>query len=245
MVRAGRRLAWRFARSVCCGLAVLSAISAAQAAEIISAEYNQPTSRYKHGVLGDTIEYGGMVIRLNDGSKRTLTLPKTRVFEDIKPRLTDVDQDGTPEIIAVESSLTLGARFSIFDETGLVAATPYIGRAHRWLAPIGAADLDGDGNVEIAYIDRPHLAKTLRIWRFSDQHLSHVADIEGFTNHRIGWALIPGGIRECGYGPQIVVATSDWSEIAAIQFSPEQEFSTSIIGNYDGPNSLNAALSCP
>jgi hypothetical protein len=47
----------------------------------------------------------------------------------------------------------------------LLAATPHIGSANRWLAPIGAADLDGDGRVEIAYVDRPHLARTLRIWR--------------------------------------------------------------------------------
>ena len=40
--------------------------------------------------------------------------------------------------------------------------------AFTLLAPLGAADLDGDGKIELAYIDRPHLAKILRIWRFDD-----------------------------------------------------------------------------
>ena len=46
--------------------------------------------------------------------------------------------------------MTQGARLAIYDETGLVSATPYIGRSNRWLAPLGAGDLDGDGNIELA-----------------------------------------------------------------------------------------------
>ena len=44
------------------------------------------------------------------------------------------------------------------------------------------SDMDGDGNPEVivvAYIDRLHLAKTLRIWRFVAGELIHVADLGG------------------------------------------------------------------
>ncbi|MDG2341256.1 MAG: VCBS repeat-containing protein [Paracoccaceae bacterium] len=178
-------------------IATLSAVEIASAAEITSAQYSLPTERYQHGILGDTVEYGGLEIQLSDGQHLALTLPKTHVFEDLTPRLWDVDLDGNPEIVVIETSLTKGARLSIYDENGFVTATPYIGRSHRWLAPIGALDMDRDGYVEIAYIDRPHLAKTLKVWRFKNGKLVHVADQTGLTNHRIGWAHIPGGIRDC------------------------------------------------
>ena len=100
----------------------------------------------------------------------------------------------------------------------MVAATPNIGRPNRWLAPLGAADLDGDGLIELAYIDRPHLAKTLMIWRFEGGELRFVSELAGYTNHRIGERDIAGGIRSCNGRPEMIVARADWSEIAAITF---------------------------
>jgi len=59
---------------------------------------------------------------------------------------------------------------------------------------VGAADLDGDGFVEVAFIDRPHLAKVLRVWRYVDGDFAEVAVMDGVTNHRIGEPDIAGGI---------------------------------------------------
>lgn len=243
MLGAGRMLKARLATIAIC--AFTTAASPGSAADITSATYTEPTTRYQHGVLGDTIEYGAVELLLSDGSGVTIRLLSSRVFEDLQPRLVDVDNDGNSEVIVVESSLTLGARLSSYDENGLVASTPYIGQSHRWLAPIGAADIDGDGHVEIAYIDRPHLAKRLRIWRFKDNDLFHVADLDGLTNHRIGWDHIPGGIRDCGTGEEIITASADWSEIISTRLSATGDLTKTSISKYSGPESLNAALSCP
>ncbi len=215
----------------------------ALAQEISAASYADPTTRYTHGVLGDAVEWGALRLDLSDGRRVRITLPDSLVFEDTTPRLADLDGDGGPEVIVVEAALDHGARLVIYDETGRIAATPHIGRANRWLAPVGAADLDGDGAVEIAYIDRPHLAKTLRIWRYQDRRLVHVADAPGLTNHRIGWEFIPGGVRDCGSGPEIVTADADWSRIVATRLVAGRLTSTALRA-YDGPESLNAALSC-
>ena len=43
------------------------------------------------------------------------------------------------------------------------AATPFIGTPRRWLAPVGVADLDGDGRAEIAYVETPHRDKVLML----------------------------------------------------------------------------------
>lgn len=219
---------------------------------ISDAKYAEPTRRYDHGILGDAIEWGALVLTVDKCVGCTtgaqietvlIRLPDSRVFEDIAPRLI-TDKNGQPLVMVVETDLKLGARLALYDQAGLRAATPFIGQSHRWLAPIGAADLDGDGNIEVAYIDRPHLAKRLRIWRLTGAGLVLVAQMDGLTNHRIGWDHIPGGLRDCGAGLEMVMATGDWHEIIAGRLTDGQITTTSL-GRYTNPESLNAALNCP
>lgn len=127
------------------------------------------------------------------------------MFEDLAPRLVEGD-DGLPLVMAVESGMARGARLALYDARGLYAATPFIGRANRWLALIGAGGLDGGGWPVIAYAGRPPLAETLRIWRLKDGRLAEVASAPGRTNHRIGGDFISSGLRDCGSGPEIITA---------------------------------------
>lgn len=233
--------------------ALTAADSAACVPYITAASYLQPTQRYRHGVLGDDIEYGALeVITGNDscdqGRRSAIaTLPEAMVFEDISPRLADIDGDRKPEVITVEASATEGARLTIWGlgPEGLIryASTPYIGRPFRWLAPLGSADLDGDGAIEIAYIDRPHLAKTLRIWRYQNGELKQIAQREGLTNHRIGEDYISGGIRDCGRGPELITASHSWSSVVSTQLIRGQLVSETI-GRFNGRQSFAAALAC-
>ncbi|WP_377512781.1 FG-GAP repeat domain-containing protein [Octadecabacter sp. R77987] len=209
---------------------------------ITAAQYSDPTTRYDHGILGDAVEWGVLEMR-TDQRVLALRLPQTSVFEDTAPRLFDVDGDGDKEVITVELSLTLGARLAIFDTDGLVAATPYIGRTHRWLAPIGAADLDRDGYVEIAYIDRPHLARTLRVWRFADGKLTLVAETAGLTNHRIGETDIGGGLRDCNGVIEMITANADWTRVIATRLENGALVSRDM-GPHRGRADLTAAMAC-
>ncbi|MBV2358232.1 VCBS repeat-containing protein [Thalassococcus sp. CAU 1522] len=211
------------------------------AADILRAEYTDPTTRYAHGVLGDAIEYGALELVLDDGTRLRAVLPEDLVFEDIAPRLADLDGDGDAEVVTVEASQTGGGRLAIWDETGRIGATPHIGQPNRWLAPVGAADLDGDGAVEIAYVDRPHLARVLRVWRFEGGALTEVAALEGFSNHRIGWDYIEGGIRECGDGPEMVLASGDWRRVMAVRF--DGALSARALGDYSAA-AVARALAC-
>ncbi len=192
----------------------------AGATDITSARFTDPTTRYAHGILGDAVEWGALEMRGDDGRRYRVVLPEERVFEDVAPRLADVDFDGLAEVVVVESDLARGARLAVYDTGGLVTSTDFIGTRNRWLAPVGAgaADLDGDGVVEFAYVDRPHLAKTLRIFRFAEGALEPVADLPGVTNHRIGETDIAGGIRACGEAPEMLVASADWSRLLAVTF---------------------------
>lgn len=232
----------------CAALVLALAATAAQAETTITgARYTDPTTRYAHAVLGDAIEHETLEVTLSGGQTAKVHWPQTIVFEDTEPRLVDVTGDGAPEVIVVESHEDRGGRLAIYGlEDGAIvrlAETPWIGQRFRWLAPVGAADLDGDGSIEIAYIDRPHLAKTLRVWRYTDGRLTQIANREGLTNHRIGETDIAGGIRTCGQGPEMVVADAGWSQVLAVRLRGGALEKTPI-GPHRGRASFAAALRC-
>ena len=214
---AWRRVSRGALMAVCVGLA-----SQAGAETIVGASFDGPTTRYGHGILGDAIEFTELVIETEDWANKVryrVTLPQDHVFEDIQPRLWDITGDGKPEVVVIETDMGLGGSLAIYDQTGKLAETAHIGRTNRWLAPVAAADFDGDGRIEVAFVDRPHLAKTLRIFEWNGDGLSLEAEIAGLTNHRIGEDFISGGLRECGAGPQMVTANADWSQVMVISFT--------------------------
>lgn len=221
-------------------------------ADGVIAWYDGPTTRYAHGVLGDTIEatelHAYSLRQMSPCHPPSITLPPELVFEDIAPRLMDVTGDGQPEIITVQSHQRLGAQLAIYrvpEAAGaleLLATTPFIGRSNRWLAPVGAADMDGDGHVEIAYIDRPHLARTLRIWRYADGELTQIAALEGLTNHRIGEDFITGGLRTCGPMPEMITANANWTRVIATHLAGDA-LVTQDLGAFS-PSAIADALNC-
>ena len=166
-------------------------------------------------MLGDAVEYGGLQITvlLSSGKRhtRSIKLPASHVFEDIAPRLWDVTGDGLPEVVVIETDVARGAALAIYGPNGKLTETPHIGRTNRWLAPIGAADLNGDGIIEIAYIDRPHLAKELRVWSFVNGDLRPLPRASGLINHRIGEDFISGALIQCNDSPTMITANADWS----------------------------------
>ena len=184
---------------------------------------------YDHSVLGDTPEWTALTITY--GAKARLALGESQVsaeipagaghiFEDVIPRLSDLDADGQAEIIVVQSAFQSGARllaYAITPEPRLLAATPYIGQRHRWLAPAGIADFNGDGRVEIAFVDRPHLRRELVFVQLEGSQLVETLRLRGLTNHRIGEDFISGGVRNCGMGPELILASKDWTRLMQVR----------------------------
>lgn len=218
---------------------------------INTAFYTGATEEYAHGVLGDAIEAITIVINLPDraGYCDQIHAAENTVFEDVAPRLADVTGDGQNEVIVVNSHAKYGARLAIYgypakgEDITLIATTPYIGRPFRWLAPIGIADFNADGHIDIAYIDRPHLAKTLRIWTFKDNKLTETANITGLSNHRIGENFISGGVRTCNDTPEMITADATGKRIIATRFENGKLTKTDI-GPYKNKRSFNHALGC-
>lgn len=209
--------------------------------------YEAPTDRYPHGVLGDDLEWGALRLTGPDGRDLMLTLPEDRVFEDLAPRLADLDGVAPPEIVTVESTQQGGAALSVWqvDRGSLrpYARTADIGTRFRWLAPIGIADLTGDGGLDIAYVETPHLAGILRVWTFAAGGLTEVANAAGLSNHRIGDATISGGIRDCGTGPEMITADLGWTRVVATRLA-DGALVHRDLGSLEGLSDFDDALAC-
>lgn len=217
-----------------------------------TAWYSNLSDRYRHGVLGDALEPTGLHILTEETSAScgvSVILERPYVFEDLAPRLFDFTRDGVPELVTIRSHERLGAQIAIYGmnkaKTALevIAETPHIGTANRWLAPAGIGDLDGDGALEIAFVDRPHLAKTLRVWRYENGALREIAALGGVTNHRIGEDFITGGLRDCGAGPEMVLAEANWRNIVTVRLR-HGELSARRIGVFKGQPSVQDAMRC-
>jgi hypothetical protein len=161
---------------------------------IAEAWFAEQTTRYKHFVLGSNYEAASLVVRLRDGHELKLTLPDTHVFEDRQPRLADLDGDGTDEIVVVKTDVVRGAALAIVgvrgDKLTIIAETPPTGRANTWLNPAGIMDFNGDGRLDIAYVQMPHLLGLLRVWTLHEGKLVEIAQLLDTSNHVIGSAQL-------------------------------------------------------
>lgn len=219
--------------------------SVTRTSEDWSATFDQPTDRYGHAIMGNLPEWGRLCLS-NGDEEACVTLSKDSVFEDMEPRLFDIDQDGAPEAIVVESALGLGAALVIYDlENGALTRTtnPNIGTQNRWLAPIGVADFNGDGHMDVAYVDRPHLAKTLRVWTYRDRKLTEIASIKGVTNHSIGEDFITSSIRTCKGRPEMILNDARRTNIVSVFFE-DGRLTYKDLGAYRGPNSVINPPAC-
>ncbi len=158
--------------------------------DVTSAWYTKPTTRYSHGILGDAIEGGSLVVKTTKGKVLEFVLPDNQVFEDITPRLVDLGTTGNQNIITILSDIKLGASLAVFgvvsDKLSLIAQTPYIGRTNRWRNIAGFGDFDGDGKTQIAEVVTPHIGGVLQFWTWDKNKLLLSGEMSGFSNHFIG-----------------------------------------------------------
>jgi hypothetical protein len=155
---------------------------------IVRAWLAEPTDRYKHGVLGDAIEAGSLIVERADGKRDEVRLGGDAVFEFIEPRIATIGDN--EKIVVVKSYLSAGSSLAVIgDQAGrmtILSETPPIGTPNRWLNPAGIADFDGDGATEIALVRMPHALGRLELWRWSDGKLVKAAEIGDTSNHMIG-----------------------------------------------------------
>lgn len=162
--------------------------------DIAWAWLGSPTSRYAHAALGSVVHAGSLHVRVAGGMVNlSYSLPENRVFEDRVLRLVDLDGDGRDEILLVEADASTGAALVVFGVRGgpvpalvELARGPQLGVAMRWINPVGFADFDGDGRLDVASVTTPHVGGVLTLHHFRPPRLVPYAKMPGVSNHRYG-----------------------------------------------------------
>lgn len=183
-----------------------------------------PTDRYPHGALGGRLEAGALQIDLQGGGEQRLVAPPDGVFEDRHPRAVVVD--GRAMVMTVLSTQRAGAALVLVGLTAggpaIIARAPPIGMANRWLNPIGAADVDGDGRTELLAVRTPHIGGVLEVWQVRGADLVRRWSWPGVSNHVYGSAAQgSSALRDVdGDGlADVVLPTQDGRVLVAIGFA--------------------------
>ena len=214
MFRAGR------ATAILLGLAGPLAAPQPVWADLISARLHTPTERYEARNADRRPDWAALELVDDQGLVLTIHLAADEVFEDYEARLWDVDGDGDREAVVVVSHASKGARIAVYDAEGLVAQSAAAGRPGLWRAPVGAGDLDGDGQVELAYVDRPMGLRALVFVRLDGTRLVETGRVKGVTNLPRGARGLAGGLRDCGAaagGPEVVLFDAEARRIVAVR----------------------------
>lgn len=202
--------------------------------DIAWAWLGSPTQRYPHGALGSSVHAASLhvLVRTPEAGLQELvyTLPLRRVFEDRVPRLADLDGDGRDEIILVEADTFDGAAMVVFGlradgaqktrHIAELARAPNAGSAFRWLNPVGVADFDGDGHLDIASVITPHVGGVLTLYHYRPPRLVPYARAMDVSNHRMGMleqrlAVI---VEQVGHRPTVMLPNMQLDALHALRW---------------------------
>ena len=225
----------------------------------VFAQYVNPTDKYTHGVIGDRIEAEGMVVAV-DGVFYELQLNEDQVFEDIRPRLYDVDGDGQLEFITIRTNVATGAGIAIYkirnNQLEEYASVTEIGSFSRWLNIVAIDDLDDDGTVELVWVQTPHIGGILKVAKISPGVLQVLDEEIQYSNHGLGERNLCMSVLTDQSGTKVFyVPTQSRDSIVGFSFENDNlilfeeiefdvDFTETLISQYSFTNPIVDEVNC-
>ncbi len=142
-----------------------------------------PTDKYKHAVLGDSIEAESLAIIEGENVRKIDFSPQ--VFEGLFPTLGDLNGDGVQEIIATLSGNGAGAQVAVYAQDGTKLAESDT-LSSGWMHVLAVAPFGPNAEPELALVKRPHIDQEVEFYQMRDEKITKVAGLSGYTTHVIG-----------------------------------------------------------
>jgi hypothetical protein len=204
-----------------------------------------PTNEYAHAVLGDGLEAKSATVVTDTGDiSAKILAPTGMVFEAIMPIWTDINQDGTPEIIFTASNAEIGAQILIYNLSGeIISKSQPIGTGYRWRNQAAVAPFGPNGEMELVNVITPHLLGKVEFLQLNGDRLERVAEISGYTSHVIGTRnldMFLSADLDADGQAEVLIPTQDLKALGIIEHSKD---GASIIAELplNGPLSSNLA----
>lgn len=174
------------------------------------------TTRYAHGALGDDVEADAVyVLDRDDLTERRIGLGADAVVEGTSAGWSDLDGDGSTEVVVTASNLPGGARHRVYDAASgeLLGASPPAGGSSFWRHRFGVLD------DRIVAVRTPHIGGVIELLALDGGALVHTVELEGYSTHRFARRNLDQGlIAELGGDadvPDLLVPTQDQRTLVA------------------------------
>ena len=187
-----------------------------------------PVQRIQGSAIGPLVA-GALVVQDNIGKQFRLELGLDQAFEDLRPRIADIEGGGEQTLFVVRSSRQGAALIAVrLEGEGLlriVGETPQVGRQNGWINPVGIADFTATGRKSIAIVTSPDQRGELEILNFVDRGFRKQLSVPGVSTHLPGTAIVDMAVIgdfEANNGADIAVPDTSRRTIRILSFGHGQ-----------------------
>ena len=185
-----------------------------------------PTDRYPHSALGDTLEAtAAVVVTVGVNEVETVYRSEDNVIESVAPLLADADGDGIEDIVlTVSNDRETWIVVASSTGGGVVAVSAPADRLLGWRQLVAVGPLGPTGEIEIAEVLHPDADGSVRFLRQAGTGLEVAASRAGYQSHEFGARNLEQAVAadvDRDGNIEVVVPTQGRQHIAGVRHGPD------------------------